>query len=112
MRTRDRPKREDQRHQRGAGGHGIREQRDRNVAGRQPFAHDPGTDDRGEQQRGADRFGHDPTRERRAPAHAEHRPGAAARAASHVSSPSAIWLRAELCVQRNETRSSLIDARA
>ena len=40
------------------------------------------------------------------------RPGAAARSASHVSIPSAIWLRAELCVQRNKTRSSLMDARA
>ena len=54
---------EDQRDQRGAGCGGVGKQRDGDVARRQTLPHDSGADDRGQEQRRADRFGREPTPE-------------------------------------------------
>lgn len=60
-----------------AGGHGIDQQRKRNVAAGQPLGGDAGTDDHGQQQRGADGLGD------RAPAERGHERGRHRRRARH-----------------------------
>ena len=56
MRAGDRPESENERHQHRAGCERVGEQRDRDVSAGQPFAHDAGADDRGQQKRRADRL--------------------------------------------------------
>ena len=63
MGARDRAEGEDERHEGGAGRDGIGEERQRHVAAGESLGHDPRADDGGEQERGADRFRHESSRE-------------------------------------------------
>ena len=63
MRARDRAEDEDEHDEPRAGSKRIAEQRNRDVAACQAFAHDAGADDDGEQKGGAERFGRQATGE-------------------------------------------------
>src|SRR5207244_445501 len=64
MCTRDLAEYEDQREQAAACSNGVAQQCERNVAAREPLAHDAGPDHDREQHRRADEFGGDPSHER------------------------------------------------
>ena len=57
MRAGDRPERQDQHHQNRPGRQGVSQQRERDVAAREPLAHDAGADDGRHQQPGPEAFG-------------------------------------------------------
>src|SRR5260370_33070934 len=63
MRSGDRAKRENERHERGTGGNRVCKQGNRDVSARQPLPHDSRSDHRRHQEKCAQIFGHGPARE-------------------------------------------------
>ena len=108
MRARNRPERQNECDERCAGRERVGQQRDRDVAAGQPFAHDAGADDGGQQERRAERFS---VQSRRAAQHCAAAAGFMARMNALMNLPStcgAIASTSMPCPLRNARASSML----
>ena len=94
MATRDGSEGEDQGHEPGAGDHGVDEQLEARLAGREPLRRDTGADDDRDEERGAEAFRGQPARELAIqPARQQHRVADSGADAQHAASAAGSTLR-------------------